>query len=173
VRGGTLSFEEKTPHQYDKKQDTGRSAGNLKVLFAYYSLLIHILVVVFPFRAGWAIWNITLGLRKIARCKKWQNAQSSQRPFSTRLSSTDAPSYAQPSSTSSEAGDLESGYYADSEVEQYEVVYTILIPNYIEDIEVLRETLEVLACYPEARSQYDVSSPVLACVGVYSYCWIN
>lgn len=36
------------------------------------------------------------------------------------------------------------------------VVHAILLPNYKEDIDTLRETLEVLASHAQARTSYDV-----------------
>lgn len=38
-----------------------------------------------------------------------------------------------------------------------EVIHTIILPNYKEDIDTLRTTLHVLASHPRASSQYEVS----------------
>jgi hypothetical protein len=88
--------------------------------------------------------------------KKWKETKT-HRLSSSSLSSAETLVSQQTSSSSSEAGDVESGYFADVEVEQPQDIHAILIPNYKEDIEVLRETLEVLASHPQARAQYDVS----------------
>lgn len=45
--------------------------------------------------------------------------------------------------------------------DQDKVVHAIIIPNYKEDVDGLRETLGVLASHPQARVSYDVSSPDL------------
>ena len=140
----------------EDSEETRRDAGHLTVLFAYYSLLIHILVVIFPIRACWAIWDVTRSLRKMTRVKKWKESKS-QRLSSSSISSADTLTATQTSSSSSEAGDAESGYFADAEVEQHQDIHAILIPNYKEGIDMLRETLDVLACHPQARAQYDVS----------------
>lgn len=36
------------------------------------------------------------------------------------------------------------------------VIHAIIIPNYKEETDILRETLEVLASHPRARSSYDI-----------------
>ena len=36
------------------------------------------------------------------------------------------------------------------------VIHAIIIPNYKEEIDTLRESLEVLACHPHAAITYDV-----------------
>jgi hypothetical protein len=41
------------------------------------------------------------------------------------------------------------------------VIHAIVIPNYKEEIDVLRETLDVLASHPGARSSYEVRSLAL------------
>ena len=163
-----LSSEIKTPkdygrhsgklsgHSYRNGDGTPRAVGTLTALFAYYSLLIHILVVVFPIRACYAIWDISRSLRRMGRVKKWKEIES-LRLSSYSLSSAETLTPSHPYLSSSEAGDFDSGYLADSEVEQNNDIHAILIPNYKEDIQVLRETLDVLACHPQARSQYDVS----------------
>lgn len=151
----TSSREHAAVRDEDSKR-VPRDIGHLAVLFAYYSLFIHILVVVFPIRACWAIWDVTRSLRRVARMKKWKETKT-HRLSSSSLSSAETLVSQQTSSSSSEAGDVESGYFADVEVEQPQDIHAILIPNYKEDIEVLRETLEVLASHPQARAQYDVS----------------
>lgn len=48
----------------------------------------------------------------------------------------------------------------DVEYDQDKVIHAIIIPNYKEDVDGLRETLDVLASHPQARLSYDVSSPL-------------
>jgi len=50
------------------------------------------------------------------------------------------------------------GYYIDADAGQEKILHAILIPNYKENIDDLRETLDVLASHPQARSTYDVSN---------------
>lgn len=57
---------------------------------------------------------------------------------------------------SSEAGD-EPEYLLGSDITAESVVHAIIVPNYKEEMDTLRETLEVLASHPQAREVYDVN----------------
>jgi hypothetical protein len=41
------------------------------------------------------------------------------------------------------------------------VIHAIIVPNYKEELDTLRETLGVLGCHPQARTSYEVFSPKL------------
>jgi hypothetical protein len=128
-------------------------------VFAYYCLLIHVLVAVFPIRSCWAIWDITRSLKKRARTRTFPDTKPPlhRRISSASLSSAETLTPACDSSaSSSEAGDdLE--YLIDPDLMTDAVIHAIIVPNYKEDMDTLRETLEVLACHPQARDTYDVS----------------
>lgn len=113
----------------------------------------------FPMRACWAVEDLTRSLKKVANNKQLRDFKfGHQRRLSqTSLSSAETLT-SSPSSSSSEAGDIEMAYYADMEAEKEKIIHAIIIPNYKEDLDGLRETLDVLACHPQARSTYDVSS---------------
>lgn len=137
-----------------------RDGGLVIIIFAYYSLFIHILVTIFPVRACWAIWDITKSLKNTTRSKKLNSPKARRTLSASSLSSTETLTPSLPSSSSSsDTEDVASGYYADGEVDQHHPIQAVLIPNYKEDIDVLRETLDVLASHPKARYQYDVSCP--------------
>jgi hypothetical protein len=144
---------------------SGTGAGMLTVVFAYYCLFIHVLVSLFPIRACWSIFDITRSLRKTARSKTLRDIKLShrRRGSSTSLSSSETltssrDGSALSSSTSSEAGDLEPEHFADSDAPSMDnIVHAIIIPNYKEEVDSLRETLDVLASHPQARHSYDVS----------------
>lgn len=139
-----------------------QGAGMWTVVFAYYCLLIHVLVAIFPLRSCWAVWDMTSNLRKSAHSKALQNLKFAhrRRGSSTSLSSSETLTSSHGSSTSSEAGDFEAELYTDADSEPDRVVHAIVIPNYKEELDTLRETLEVLGSHPQARNSYDVS---LAC----------
>ena len=141
-----------------KGQGGHGNAGRWTVFWAYYSVLIHTLVFMFPMRACWAVEDLTRSLKKVARNKQLRDFKfSHQRRLSqTSLSSAETLT-SHSSSASSEAGDVELSYYTDADIEQEKIIHAIIIPNYKEDIDGLRETLDVLACHPQARSTYDVS----------------
>lgn len=145
---------------YRRPQGETRKAGNWTLLFAYYTLLMHIFVFIFPMRACWAVEDLTRSLKKVARTKQLIDFKFShaRRPSTTSLSSSVTLTSSQASSASSEAGDIELGYCTDSDVEQEKTIHAIIIPNYQENIEDLRETLAVLASHAQARATYDVSN---------------
>lgn len=137
------------------------------MIFSYYCLLIHLLVFIFPLRSCWAVFTITRSLRKAARTRTLRDIKfgDGRRGSSTSLSSSETlTSSRDPSSTSSsEAGDLDvdTECYTDADIAPDRVIHAIVIPNYKEEDDTLRETLEVLASHPQARTTYDVSLPSL------------
>lgn len=145
---------------------SSQGAGIWTVIFAYYCLFIHVLVAIFPMRSCWAIWDMTSGLRKSAHSKALQNLKFAhrRRGSSTSLSSSETLTSSHGSSASSEAGDFEAELYTDGDSEPDRVVHAIVIPNYKEELDTLRETLEVLGSHPQARNSYDVSRlPIKKC----------
>ncbi len=141
-----------------------QGAGSWTVIFAYYCLFIHFLVFMFPMRSCYAMLDLTRSLEKFARSKSLQNFKLAhrRRGSSTSLSSSEtltssrdgsAPS----SSSTSEAGDVEPEFYSDGDSDGHRVIHAIIIPNYKEEVDTLRETLDVLASHPQARDTYDVS----------------
>ena len=135
------------------------NGGRWTIFFAYYSLLIHVLVLVFPLRACCAVDGLTHGVKAVVSNKSLQRLKYSQpRRLSFISLACDETLICQVSATSSEAGDSEMRYsITEIELDQDKVIHAIIIPNYKEDIDGLRETLEVLASHPQARSVYDVS----------------
>jgi hypothetical protein len=135
-------------------------AGLWTVAFAYYCLFIHVLVFIFPLRAIYSVFEMTRSLQKTARSKSLKDFKFAhrRRGSSTSLSSSETlTSSHATSSNSSEAGDIEAEFYTDADIAPDRVVHAIVIPNYKEEMDTLRETLEVLASHPQARNSYDVS----------------
>lgn len=170
--------KEATTSQYDYKytsQDslsrpshstisTSEGAGVWTVVFAYYCLLIHFLVFAFPMRSCWAMFDTTRCLKRATRSKSLKDFKLShrRRGSSTSLSSSETLTSSKedslPSSaTSSEAGDIETEFYTDGDAEPDRIIHAIVIPNYKEEVDSLRETLDVLASHSQARYCYDVS----------------
>lgn len=137
--------------------------GIWTVIFAYYCLFIHVLVSMFPLRACWAIWDLTRNLRKTARSKLLKDFRFARRRrgSSTSLSSSETLISSRDgcSASSSEAGDLDQSTYPDTDTARDQIIHAIIIPNYKEEMDTLRETLEVLASHTQARNTYDVSTP--------------
>lgn len=153
---------------YSSTSTTG--AGIWTYMFAYYSLLIHVLVCLFPLRACWTVWNLTQTLKRAASSNSLLDLKrlASRRGSYTSVSSCETLTSSHnggSSSTTSEAGDLEPEYYTDGvSTAADNVIHAIVIPNFKEEYDTLRETLEVLACHPRAHDSYDVSN------GLFSSC---
>ncbi|KAL2756836.1 hypothetical protein ACRALDRAFT_2041425 [Sodiomyces alcalophilus JCM 7366] len=137
-----------------------RTTGFLTAVFAYYSLLVHILMCLFPARSCWAIFDLTRTLKKTAHSKVLRDYKSyhRRRGSSASLSSSATLTSSHVcSASSSEAGDIELEPYSDTTDEAAAtVIHAIIIPNYKEDVDTLRETLDVLASHPQAKASYDV-----------------
>lgn len=146
--------------------EQAEGAGFWTVVFAYYCLLIHVLVAMFPLRSIYAVWDMTSALRKTAHSKALENLKFShrRRGSSTSLSSSETLTSSHASSTSSDAGDFDAELYTDGDAEPDRVVHAIVIPNYKEELDTLRETLEVLGSHPQARNSYDVSFDLITCI---------
>ncbi|KAK3397953.1 glycosyl transferase family group 2-domain-containing protein [Sordaria brevicollis] len=129
-------------------------------VFAYYCLLIHLLVVIFPLRSNWAVYTITKNLQKMARISAARDIDFAhqRRGSSTSLSSAETLTSSKDlsSSSSSEAGESDFELVVDCETPPNTIIHAIVIPNYKEETDTLRETLEVLASHPQARVTYDV-----------------
>ncbi|KAL2015091.1 hypothetical protein VTK56DRAFT_6316 [Thermocarpiscus australiensis] len=142
------------PH-YDPQRN-----GFWVAVFSYYCLLIHFLVFIFPLRSCWAVFTITRSLRKSARIRALRDIKFGhhRRGSSTSLSSSETLTSSKDlsSTSSSEAGDLDPECYADGDIAPDRVIHAIVIPNYKEENDTLRETLEVLASHPQARNTYDI-----------------
>ncbi len=154
----------KAPYASRHSDPSIRNAGNWTIFWAYYSLYMHVITVVFPLRACWSVDELKRSLKKLARTKQLKDFKYTpkRRLSSTSLSSAYTLTSSQ-SSSSSEAGDIELGLYTDGDVDHDKVIHAIIIPNYKEDADGLRETLDVLASHAQARTQYDVSAICLFC----------
>lgn len=143
---------------------SGGGGGIFTVIFAYICFAIHTLVVLFPVRSCWSIFDMTRCLKKAAKSKslKEYKLAHQRRPSSTSLSSSETLTSSKEgagaaSAPDSDSGDFEPDFYADGEIDPDRVIHAIVIPNYKEEMDTLRETLEVLASHPQARDTYDVS----------------
>ncbi|KAK4164258.1 glycosyl transferase family group 2-domain-containing protein [Cladorrhinum sp. PSN259] len=129
-------------------------------VFVYYALFIHILVFCFPLRSCWSVYTITKSLKKAACARTLRDIKFSymRRSSSISLDSSETLTSSRElsSTSSSEAGDADTDYYTDGDVAPYHIIHAIVIPNYKEETDTLRETLEVLACHHQARTTYDV-----------------
>ena len=143
------------------------------LIFAYYTLLIHALVFAFPLRACWSVWSITRSLKRAARRAALEGFKTTSRRRRASIASTSSSetimsnsvvsdSQGGCSSTASEANGSERDVCTDAADAPYNsVIHVIVIPNYKEELDTLKETLQVLASHPQARCSYDVSMPLV------------
>lgn len=160
AEAGRISYYLQQQESLSAPNPLAAGGGIWTNVFAYYCLLIHVLVSMFPLRACWAIWDLTKNLRKTARSKTLRDFRFAhrRRGSSSSLSSSETLiSRDGLSASSSEADDSDPEFYLDSDSARDEVIHAIVIPNYKEEMDTLRETLEVLACHTQARNTYDVS----------------
>jgi hypothetical protein len=137
-----------------------RGEGYTAHVFAYYCLFIHVLTFIFPMRSCYAMFDITRSLKKVIKNRTMRDFKVAprRRNSSTSLSSAETLTSSHAcSSASSEAGDIDLEPYADADPLDDTVIHAIIIPNYKEEVDTLRETLDVLASHPQARGCYDVS----------------
>ncbi|KAF8850222.1 hypothetical protein BDZ45DRAFT_751934 [Acephala macrosclerotiorum] len=126
-----------------------------QLIFVYYTLFAHILGLLFPLRLIWAIRSMTKNLKKVA-----MPAQTPYRRNSSHLS---------PLSGSSESGyeDSVSSDFSEAEIElsttttesewdDAPLLHAIIVPNYKEEMDTLRETLDILGSHTQARSSYEI-----------------
>ncbi|EGX92156.1 hypothetical protein CCM_06317 [Cordyceps militaris CM01] len=138
-------------------------AGVWSYVFAYYSLLIHFLVFIAPIRACMAVWDITASLRKDARLHAIRDYKTHRprRDSQASISSSETLTTERLSISASSVdpmSDIELSSMSESEEPTADsVIHAIIIPNYKEEIDTLRESLEVLACHPHAAMTYDAS----------------
>lgn len=142
---------------------SSNGAGSWTYLFAYYCLLVHVLVCLFPLRACWTVWTLTQSMKRAAQSDSLLDLKkfASRRDSYASASSSDTLISSQndtTSSTTSEAGDCDPDFFTDGIPAACDnVVHAIVIPNYKEESDTLRETLDVLASHPQAHYSYDVS----------------
>jgi len=124
-------------------------------VFAAYNLLIHILALLAPLRFCWSLWQITGQVRQVDARYRSGGRANSCRPGAWRRASSPATSTNLEESTNSGDDCQEKRGEGDGSLGRLR--NTILLPSYKEEIENLRETLDVLASHHQAKSTYDVS----------------
>lgn len=164
--GYKFEHAESQTASYTSTSTTG--AGIWTYIFAYYTLLVHLAIFIFPIRACYALLDISRSLIRTntRRSLKDYKSQALRRRGSyASVSSSEtliSENHGASTTASSEIGDSEIEMYTDcTEVSTSDsIIHAIVIPNYKEEIDSLKETLEVLASHPQAQSCYDVSTPI-------------
>ena len=135
-----------------EKYDDGKlrkSITNGQLVYVYYTLFIHVLGVLFPLRLCWATKSMIRNLKMVA---------IQQQASLFRASSKSAKRGEAGDSVDSDSSDsMELSTLKENEWDEKKpLVHAIILPNYKEELDTLRETLDVLACHPQASSSYEV-----------------
>jgi len=131
---------------------------NSQLALVYYTILIHILGLIFPVRLCWATRSVIKNLKSAQYQTTRRRRPSPKVQFSTTESDLGYEDSITSECSESEIEMVsESSFTTDSEYEDELLVHTIILPNYKEEMDTLRETLEVLASHQLARSSYEVS----------------
>ena len=144
---------------HSRRQGEQERISKSQLVLACYTVLIHVLGLTFPLRLCYATWRLTQSLRESTTSRGPVTA--SKADFETQPKLSKSPSGSEISSYASSSSDIvssDSESSASSLTDEGSVVHAIIVPNYKEDLDTLRETLEVLACHPQARSTYEVSN---------------
>lgn len=153
---GTRPFATFDRHQPGSWHDHGHARNALsisRVVYILYSIFTFLVAAIFPIRACKSVYAIT-------RLLKEANAAAQLKTRHFRESGESSVQEDSPISASSSLDDSseETLYDADDdEPASPMILHAIILPNYKEDFDTLRTTLQVLASHPRARRSYDVS----------------
>ena len=121
----------------------GRNPVIAQSLFTTYSVYIHLLALLFPVRLCWCVW------RAATQIKESHAAYSKVRSHTKLDQELDEP--VQPS----RSWDKDES----PPDHDYDFIHAIMIPSYKEDIDVVEDTLKMLASHQMAPRHYDVRTP--------------
>lgn len=129
-----------------------------QLVLVIYTILIHCLALNFPLRLCWATRQTTVQLKQaLTKCADLRGVHGIKSEVSVSL---------MPSESTALLNAIEVPYNEDRHAGRG-VTHVILLPSYKEEIETLRESLDVLASHAAAREHYDVSpttsSPAALC----------
>jgi hypothetical protein len=133
------------PHDHFREQLT-----NSQLALIYYTLFVHVLGLLFPIRLCWAVRSM------IKNLKIQQQAPSARRRTAKIQFKTTESESGYEDSMPSDFSESEIEVSTESEYDDEPLVHAIILPNYKEDMDTLRETLEVLASHQLASSSYEV-----------------
>ena len=124
-----------------------------QLIFAGYNVFIHFLSLLFPLRLCWSLWQITGQVQDLNSQHTTTFNQATDDTKSRTVGSVGASLSPIDTSGNKDRDDWPESPKGNSGM----VFHAIMIPIYKEEIETLRETLDVLASHGQARTSYDVS----------------
>ncbi len=150
---------------HDAIYNTGRRASRPKVptpipeitysqiIFAVYNAFIHFLSLLFPLRLCWSLWQITGQVQDLNSQYTTNLGKQLTDDTKTRTVGSVGGSLSPIDTSGSNHHDWPERPKSSSGM----VYHALMIPIYKEDIDTLRDTLDVLASHAQARTSYDVS----------------
>ncbi|KAL4923436.1 glycosyltransferase family 2 protein [Aspergillus undulatus] len=133
----------------DKAPESHPVMNLAQKIFIVYTILVHLNTLLFTGRLSWALVHVLDQTSKVMkrRTDQYMSASEPSSPVaevSTALDMKDAKRAATRL------------WVAEVAETVGEVTHAIILPNYKEDVDTLRCTLDVLASHPRARTQYEV-----------------
>lgn len=128
-----------------------------QLVFVYYTLFAHTLGMLFPLRLIWAIRSMTRNLKAMSIPITVPSFSKIRRRSGhlSPLSGTSESGYEDSILSESEA-EL-SSTTTESDWDETPLLHAIIVPNYKEELDTLRETLDILGSHSQASSSYEVS----------------
>ena len=154
-RGGRGNGYHGGPAQHHEPADFLTST---QLFFVFYTVLVHLLALGFPLRLCWAVWQLNREIKSVVAQYGSSYRQSGIRSL-TRTVGSPGASLSHIETSRADSSSRSSSSSGETRIRSDSlgmVVHAILLPNYKEDIDTLRETLEVLASHAQARISYDV-----------------
>jgi hypothetical protein len=163
-----LAFWPASKKNDDTKDDAGRAGRGRhrhfrpqittsQLALVYYTIFVHVLGLLFPVRLWWAVRSMTSNLKRAETQAAPVRRITPRIQFKTSESESGyEDSISSDCSESEVEVATESSFTTESEYEDELLVHAIILPNYKEEMDTLRETLEVLASHQLARSSYEV-----------------
>lgn len=115
-----------------------------QTIFIVYTILVHLNTLLFTGRLSWALSHAFRQTSKVLKRRSDQSPSTTPEPGSPLTDDSLAT-----------ALDMKRVQTWATELPE-EITHAIILPNYNEDIGTLRDTLNVLASHPRARTQYEV-----------------
>ncbi|KAE8349682.1 glycosyl transferase family group 2-domain-containing protein [Aspergillus coremiiformis] len=141
-------WEELDPDLGDAPEGKSHPLSIAQKIFIVYTILIHVNMLGFTVRLAYVLLRIPRETKRaLQRRLTWSYSPSNGHFFDSPIEATQQV----PDPLA-----FKVDFMTVDEVDEPEVIHAIILPNYKEENNTLRTTLNVLASHPRARSQYEV-----------------
>jgi len=125
-----------------------------QLIYIAYTLMMHLQLLIYGPQLCISLHWLTRNIKAVRECRIARNITSKQTP-----KSTDGDVYTDSGYTSDDSLTSASDVaitLPDQPTAEDNVLHAIILPNYMEDLDTLKETLSVLATHSRAPQQYEV-----------------